>query len=245
MNIKEPPIYIINLNRSPERLSYMDKQLSVLKLPFERIVGVDGYLIESEALQSYQQQSKRSWMHYSILSAGEIGCALSWHSAWQIIAKHSSKACIVLEDDIKIGDNFKEVVQHLFEDLDENIVIDLSGKKGTIEKERKTVNGITLIRYQTPPIGNIGSIYGQSAAQVFLDKMQHFKAPVDTLQIMTWQHKVQTWSLETGCVSHQDFEVGGSIITVKKKKLSTKIKKELSRPLWKLWVIIKNSLPKK
>jgi hypothetical protein len=34
--------------------------------------------------------------------------------------------------------------------------------------------------------------------------MQNFKAPVDTLQQMLWQHNVQTWSLEIGCLSHQD-----------------------------------------
>jgi hypothetical protein len=37
-----------------------------------------------------------------------------------------------------------------------------------IEKARKNIDGITLIRYQTPPLGNLGAIYGKLAAQVFL-----------------------------------------------------------------------------
>jgi hypothetical protein len=119
-------------------------------------------------------------------------------------------------------------------------MIDLSGKKGMIEKQRKNINGVVLIRYQTPPLGNIGSIYGKIATKIFLNRMQHFKAPVDTLQQMLWLHNVQTWSLDKGCISHQDFEVGGSTISTKKKKLSTKIKNELSRPLWRAWIIIRN-----
>jgi hypothetical protein len=33
----------------------------------------------------------------------------------------------------------------LFKNLDENIVIDLSGKKGVIEKARKNIDGIIVI----------------------------------------------------------------------------------------------------
>ncbi len=242
MDTNQIPIYVINLDRSPNRLSYMDEQLSQVKMPFVRINAIDGRQIKPQVLQSYQQQSKRSWAHYAILSAGEIGCTLSWHNAWKIISNHKHKACIVLEDDIKIHDSFKDTIQILFNNLDENIVIDLSGKKGMIEKERKNINGIVLIRYQTPPLGNIGSIYGKVAAQVFLNKIQHFKAPVDTLQQMLWLHNVQTWSLEISGISHQDFEVGGSTISTKKKKLSAKIKNELSRPLWRAWIVIRNVL---
>lgn len=240
MSTKEIPIYVINLDRSPNRLSYMDKQLSKLKMPFVRMVAIDGRQIQPNILQSYQQQSKHSWIHYTNLSAGEIGCALSWHNAWQTVFSHNSKACIVLEDDVKIHNNFKNIIEILFEHLDENIVIDLSGKKGMIEKQRKNINGVVLIRYQTPPLGNIGSIYGKIATKIFLNRIQHFKAPVDTLQQMLWLHNVQTWSLDKGCISHQDFEVGGSTISTKKKKLSTKIKNELSRPLWRAWIIIRN-----
>ncbi len=62
---------------------------------------------------------------------------------------------MVLEDDVKIHDNFKNIIDTLFKNLDEHIVIDLSGKRGTVEKERKNINGIVLIRYQTPPLTNL------------------------------------------------------------------------------------------
>ncbi len=239
------PVYVINLDRSLNRLDYMTKQLYQLAIPFERIDAVDGIKINIEMLQSYQQQSRDSWQHYATLSAGEIGCALSWHKAWQIVADHRAKACVVMEDDIKIGNNFQETIVSLFEGMDENIIIDLSGKKGTIIKQRKTINGINLIRYQTPPLKNQGAIYGKKAVRKFLCHIKNFKAPVDTLQQMIWQHGVQTWSLGIGCISHQDFAIGGSTITTQKKKLLNKIKNELSRPLWRSGIVVRNCFDEK
>ena len=238
--INKAPVYVINLARSPNRLEYMTTQLSQHAMSFERIEAVDGVKINVKTLQSCQQQSKKSWLHYATLSAGEIGCAMSWHKAWQTVAEHHAKACVVLEDDIKIGDNFQHTIASLFEGANENIIIDLSGKKGSIEKERKTINGITLIRYQTPPLKTQGAIYGKQAVQKFLCHIKNFTAPVDTLQQMIWQHGVQTWSLETGCLSHQDSTVGGSTISAGKKKLSTKIKNELTRPVWRSGIVIRN-----
>jgi hypothetical protein len=71
---------------------------------------------------------------------------------------------------------------------------DFSNAKADIENLSLSVR---CIKDSTPPLGNLGAIYGKLAAQVFLNKMQNFKAPVDTLQQMLWQHNVQTWSSKT------------------------------------------------
>jgi hypothetical protein len=58
---------------------------------------------------------------------------------------------------------------------------------------------------------------------------------------MLWIHGVQTWSLENGCIFHADNEVGGSTINSSKKKtLKVRINRELKRPLWRLYIVIKN-----
>ncbi|SMN11901.1 hypothetical protein SPBRAN_100 [uncultured Candidatus Thioglobus sp.] len=44
-----------------------------------------------------------------------------------------------------------------------------------------------------------------------------------------------------GCLSYQDNQIGGSTIT-RKKRLSTKLKKELLRPFWRGGIIIRNFL---
>lgn len=233
-------IYLINLKRSPERLDFMTKQLNDIGLDFHTIKAIDGGQLDKLTLTKYQQQSKNNYLHYAQLNAGEIGCALSWHKVWDRVANQAEKACIALEDDVKLHDNFKNTIEKLSKSLDENIIIDLSGKKGFLIKATKTINGIKLIRYQTPPLKNQGQIYGKKTCQIFLNKIQHFKAPVDTLQQMLWLHNVQTWSLEIGCLSHKDNEVGGSTIRAQKKPLLTKLKKELARPLWRGFIVVRN-----
>lgn len=235
-------IYLINLNRSPERLAFMTRQLKDINLDFQKIEAVDGSKLAKQVLIKHQQKSKQSLLHYAQLNYGEIGCAMSWHKAWNIIANQQNKACVVLEDDVKLNTNFLITINALLETIDEDIIIDLSGKKGFLTRETKTIANIKLIHYQTPPLKIQGQIYGKKACQIFLDRIQHFKAPVDTLQQMIWLHGIQTWSLEVGCLSHQDNEVGGSTITPKKKKLLTKINRELMRPLWRGFIIIRNIL---
>jgi len=233
------PIYIINLERATRRLDYISKQLIKYNIKFERIDAVEGVKLEGKTLKNYQNQSKYSIQHYSMLSPGEIGCSLSWYKAWALASNAANQAIIVLEDDVKISDNFSQTISKLEKSLDKNIVIDLSGKPGFLEKERKIVNGITLIRYSTPPLGNQGAIYGKNAAERLLANVTGFKSPLDTLRQMIWHHGVQTWSLEQGCLSHQTQEVGGSTIQ-NRKRIHTKIKNELMRPLYRSKIIIRN-----
>ncbi len=241
-----PDIYIINLNKSPERLDFMRKQLQDINLKFCRVQGVDGSQINTKNLAKYQAHSAQSNLHYQTLNAGEIGCALSWHKTWKLIADNTNNCAIALEDDVLLLDNFISTITPLLSLDNENIIIDLSGKKGSIIAQIKTVitdtGSVKLIRYQTPTLGNQGAIYGKKAMQIFQNKIQNFKAPVDTLQQMLWLHGVQTWSLENGCVSHQDDLVGGSVININKRKITklNKLKRELLRPLWRGFIIIKN-----
>ena len=145
------PIYIVNLDRSPERLTYIQRQFSKRNLEFNRIPAVDGAKLPKSELSRYKNESKYSLLHYASLSNGEIGCSLSQKFAWNIAAKSCHRATVILEDDVKISDKFSSVIQSLYENMDENIIIDLKGKKGFFELERVPLsNGINIVHYSTP-----------------------------------------------------------------------------------------------
>lgn len=44
-NYSKYKIFVINLDRSPDRMIYMEKQLTALNLSFERINAIDGIII--------------------------------------------------------------------------------------------------------------------------------------------------------------------------------------------------------
>jgi len=233
------PVHVINLECATRRLDYISEQLLKYNIKFKRIDAIEGVKLERKSLKNYQNQSKYSFQHYSALSPGEIGCSLSWHKAWDLASNADNQAIIILEDDVEISDNFIQTISKLEKSLNKDIVIDLSGKQGFLEKERKIINGITLIRYSTPPLGNQGAIYGKKSAERLLANVAEFKSPSDTLRQMIWRHGVQTWSLERGCLSHQTQEVGGSTIQ-NRKRIYTKLKNELMRPIYRGGIIVRN-----
>ena len=234
------PIYIVNLDRSPERLAYVQRQFSEYNLQFNRMPAVDGAKLPKRDLDSYKNESKYSLSHYASLSNGEIGCSLSQKQSWSIAAKSRHRATVVLEDDVKISAKFSSVIQSLYENMDENIIIDLKGKKGFFELERVELdNDITLVHYSTPPLGTQGAIFGKNAASNLFGKVKGFKAPIDNLMQKIYQHKVEIWSLETGCISHETDESGGATIS-RKINLFKKVLNELARPFFRVHVKIRN-----
>jgi glycosyl transferase family 25 len=234
------PIYIVNLDRSPERLTYIQRQFSKRNLEFNRIPAVDGAKLPKSELSRYKNESKYSLLHYASLSNGEIGCSLSQKFAWNIAAKSCHRATVILEDDVKISDKFSSVIQSLYENMDENIIIDLKGKKGFFELERVHLsNGINIVHYSTPPLGTQGAIFGRRAASHLFDKVKGFEAPIDNLMQKIYKHKVEIWSLETGCISHETEESGGATI-FREINLFRKVANELFRPFFRAHVKIRN-----
>ena len=86
------PVYVINLDRSPQRLAHMTAQLSDLGIAFERLPAVDGRVLDPAYVAKFAP-----------LAASQIGCFLSHKLAWQRIAWGDAPCGIVLEDDIHIA----------------------------------------------------------------------------------------------------------------------------------------------
>ena len=235
-----PPIFVINLERSTDRLRFVKEQLDNVGVHFTRLCAVEGVKIEPNLLSQYISDSSRTITHFTTLSPGEIGCALSQRKGWTLAAEGDARATVILEDDIEIYDNFKYTIEKLFEVMDENIVVDLKTKKGFLEIERRVIdNQVSLVRYSTPPLATQGAIFGRKAAKKLLVNCKGFSAPIDNLMQKVSQHGVQIWSLETGCLSHQTAGAGGATIKRPRSGL-TKIKDELARPFWRLSTKISN-----
>jgi len=234
------PIYVINLKRATKRLDYISDQFLKNKISFKRIDAIEGAKLPKSELNNHKNKSKYSLSHYTSLSNGEIGCSLSQRKSWGIAAESNYRATIVLEDDVKISNKFSSIIQTLYENMDKNIVIDLKGKKGFFELERLNLpNGINLIHYSTPPLGTQGAIFGRNAASNLLNKVKGFEAPIDNLMQKIYQHKVEIWSLEQGCITHETEASGGASI-IRSIGIFQKIFNELVRPFWRTYVKIKN-----
>jgi GR25 family glycosyltransferase involved in LPS biosynthesis len=63
-------VYVINLERNPERLEFIGQRLESLKIDFVRVDAVDGYALDKEYIEEFRESSKRptGWKE------GQIGC---------------------------------------------------------------------------------------------------------------------------------------------------------------------------
>ncbi len=72
-------VYLINLDRSPDRLNFFQSQADRLGLPFERISAVDGRRLTAEELRDAVSAS----YEFQPVNAGEIGLFQSHKRAWE------------------------------------------------------------------------------------------------------------------------------------------------------------------
>jgi glycosyl transferase family 25 len=109
MNLK---VYVINLDRSPDKMAYMAKQLNALRIPFERIPAVDGRTLTPEKLAEVAVRSRmEEWP--ALLTPNAIGCALSHYSIYQKMQGNNEEYALILEDDIKIDPDLKQVLMNI------------------------------------------------------------------------------------------------------------------------------------
>ena len=100
IQLQDMGIYIINLERSPERREYMSTILDEQGLSYEFVNAVDGRELDDSYVDSLTQNAIRTY------GKGEIGCFLSHLKTYQTFLKSDKDYCLILEDDVTFADDF-------------------------------------------------------------------------------------------------------------------------------------------
>jgi glycosyl transferase family 25 len=93
------PVFVINLDRSPERLSSIAKRLNKLSIQFERVAAVDGSLLTNAQIEGFVKNAP--WRRKN--TPGEIACYLSHLKVMKIIRDKKIERAVILEDDANPG----------------------------------------------------------------------------------------------------------------------------------------------
>jgi len=100
--------YLINLDRSPDRLAHMSAEFERLGVEFERFPGVDARLLDDAEKADFAKARSRweaPWLD------GEIGIFLSHFGIWQMIAAGTERAAAVFEDDVLLSGDLAELLR--------------------------------------------------------------------------------------------------------------------------------------
>ncbi len=100
------PIYVVNLDRSPERLQAIAEQLAQMGMSFKRVSGVDGKTSSLER-ELFSGRASLSNVPKQSLTREEIGCHLSHLKTFDEILASGVASAIILEDDLIISPSFR------------------------------------------------------------------------------------------------------------------------------------------
>jgi len=112
--------YLINLDRSSDRLEAMHAHLTQLGIEYERVPGIDGAKLDEATFQKHTRINR----YYKPLRRGEVGCYLSHNKALQCFLDSDAPYALILEDDAQFEADICSVISDAIalRDKTENIL---------------------------------------------------------------------------------------------------------------------------
>lgn len=109
-------VFVINLDKDGEKLSFMDGQLRKLGIPYTRIPGVYGKGLDDETRQRTVDVFRWWCAIGRPIVPAEIGVALSHASIYRDIQQ--DEAVCIFEDDVFVGDDFPKRLSEVEKSVD-------------------------------------------------------------------------------------------------------------------------------
>ncbi|WP_336943372.1 glycosyltransferase family 25 protein [Acinetobacter modestus] len=186
--------YLINLDSSVERLNKADTELSKQKINYTRISAVDGRKLELSSYSNYDSKRSHIFTGRDLIGA-EIGCYLSHKKAVETFLLSGSDYGVILEDDLRLNEDFNQKVIEIIRWLENNKytdwnVINLGAKKKKLTSKISEFGNYELLNAYYFPILAIGLIWSRKGAQDFLEKIndQPIFMPID-VELQAWLSK--------------------------------------------------------
>ncbi|MDB4839210.1 glycosyltransferase family 25 protein [Amylibacter sp.] len=99
------PVWVINLKKRPDRLKAIASRLDALGIEWTKLEAVDGANCDENELNISKQYGK-----IGEISNGARACSASHHKFWSELISSNFKYGIILEDDVELSDDFKNLV---------------------------------------------------------------------------------------------------------------------------------------
>lgn len=182
-------VYLINLDRSPERYAYVRESLETLGFPYERIAAIDGKNLSSKEIQeSVDLATYHQWMGH-LPKVGMIGCCLSHMKAWETFLASPYECALIFEDDVSFEpSHLRTAIESL---LRTPTLWDINSfeisHKGTPLCLKKIGQTQELVLYLTEITHAGAYLINRKAAKRLLEKSLPIKMPIDHYFARPWE----------------------------------------------------------
>jgi GR25 family glycosyltransferase involved in LPS biosynthesis len=110
------PKFIISLDKNKERQDYLKKEVYPKLKNYFKCAAFDAELDDSNDILK-DNNIFLTDTFYDKCSEGQLGCFLSHFQLWKYIIKSNLDLAIILEDDVKIYNNFNKIIDTVYENL--------------------------------------------------------------------------------------------------------------------------------
>jgi glycosyl transferase family 25 len=183
-------VFLINLDSSTERFTFMDEQLKQLGIQYQRISAVYGKELRDVDIAKVYDPQTNLQKYDKMLNLGEIGCYLSHVQCWQMIVEQQLDYALILEDDSVLDPGLMTVMQHidnLSTDWD-YIKLCHGRKQKGIVKSIALDDRFSLSTCLKLPASTRGQCVSLAGAQKLLATTYPIARPVD-IDIQYWYEK--------------------------------------------------------
>jgi len=165
------PIFIINLDRKPERYKYVINQLKKMNIKdYSRVPAVDGFNTSDKKLLNYGIDKTL------IDRKGIAGCAASHVRLWKYIVRENLDWVLILEDDAHFHPKFLTLFNKYWQKVPigaKIVFVGYCGPKELEETNEPVISGSVMCLQ--------GYILSWRGAKYLLEKLLPINEPIDIL----------------------------------------------------------------
>lgn len=195
-SIPEPQIFLINLDRSADRLAFITEQAASLGFAFERIPAVDGRNLPDWLKSEFPADCK--------MGQGAIGCFASHLLAAQAVVARALPFAIILEDDAELQPGFVSIAKTAIAALPDNwdyLYFCSAGKKSVI-RVCSIGSEHSVVRYTWAPANTVAYALSNRGARKRLAVMPRVR-PIDIDNRFAWQQNLKIYGVFPAVVRQQ------------------------------------------
>jgi glycosyl transferase family 25 len=197
-------IWVINLDRAPQRLERIAAQLQRLQLPYVRLSAVDAQALTPAQRAELDEAAYRR-LHGMNPVLGELGCFLSHVEVARRFLAGSAEVALVLEDDALIHDTLPAVLQGLLANPRRWDMVKLSAvHSGTPVPVLTVSQGHALAVMLSRCRGSSAYLMNRRAAELYATGLLPMRLPYDHVFDLGWRYGLKVRMVTPTPCTHDD-----------------------------------------
>ncbi|MBE7198910.1 MAG: glycosyltransferase family 25 protein [Parafilimonas terrae] len=209
--------FVINLDRSPDRLALIEESFAACGLPFTRVPAVDGRALAAPPEGLDPDRYRRT--HGRDVQAGEIGCYFSHLKVFDAFLATPAEFAMVLEDDVRVTPEVCRLVDDLTapgapDDWD---LVKFEAHHKSVPLALRPLRGpYRLCAMLTRSTGSAAYLVNRTAAAILREHLLPMVVPYDHAFDRGWAAGIRVRTIVPFPIARAEFKTTVAVTTFRK-----------------------------